>query len=290
MGASEADPHAGRDDEIDDTRMSFVDHLRELRARLRNSVLALIGGFAVAYTFKEEIFFFLLQPLLDSWDRLRAANPTLGAAQLNFGSLIEPFWTYFGLALWAGIFLSSPFIFHQLWKFVAPGLYRRERRFGFWFAGTSALSFAGGALFCYYLVLPVVYDFLLGYASANVAEISRPFGIEYSLGDTVTLQPTLFMRDYLDFARKLLLGFGLVFELPLFLFSLALMGVVTHRGLWRFNRWWIVISFTVAAILTPPDVMSQILMAVPLVVLYNLSIVLAWLVTRRRERREAADG
>ena len=290
MGARAADPNAERDPEIDDTRMSFVDHLRELRVRIRNSVVALIGGFAVAYTFKQEIFFLLLRPLLDSWDRLRAANPTLGAPQLHFGSLIEPFWTYFSLALWAGVFVASPFIFHQLWKFIAPGLYKRERSFGVLFAGASAISFVGGAVFCYFLVLPAVYDFLLGYSTANIAEVSQPFGIDYSLGEAVMLQPTLFMRDYLDFARKLLLGFGLVFELPLLILVLSLMGMVTHRSLWKFNRWWIVLAFTVSAILTPPDVISQILMAGPLVILYNLSIIISWLVTRRRERRDAALG
>jgi sec-independent protein translocase protein TatC len=271
----------------DESRMSFIDHLRDLKLRIRNSIIALLGGFIIAYSFKQEIFMFLLQPLLDTWHRQQELNPSLGAPQLHFGSLVEPFWTYFSLALWAGIFVASPFIFYQLWKFVAPGLYKNERRFGVLFAVASAICFIGGAVFCYYFVLPAVYDFLLGYSSSNLAEISRPFGVEYEIGQEVNLRPTLFMRDYLDFARKLLLGFGVVFELPLLIFFLSLIGMVTHRSLWKFNRWFIVLAFAISAALTPPDVISQILMAGPLVVLYNISIIIALVVTKRRERREA---
>lgn len=267
----------------DESRMPFVEHLRELRLRLRNAVLALIGGFVLAYGFAEEIFVFLAQPLLKVWAARYAANPELGAPQLYFKSLIEPFWTYLSLAVWAGIFVSSPLIFHQLWKFVAPGLYKEERRYGLTFAAGSAFCFVGGAAFCYYVVLPQVYDFLLGYASTNLSQVTT--GTETH---QVALHPQLFIFEYLEMSRKLILGFGLIFELPLLIFFLALVGAVTHRGLWKFNRWWIVISFVVGAILTPPDYVSQIMMAVPMVVLYNLSIGIAYIVTKRREARAAA--
>ena len=136
-------------------------------------------------------------------------------------------------------------------------------------------------------MLPQVFDFLLAYATTNLADISNGIA-EYQLGPPIALRPLLSMQEYLSFSRKLLLGFGLVFELPLVIFFLSLIGLVTHRGLWRFNRWWIVLSFVLAAILTPPDVVSQCLMAVPLIVLYNLSIIIAFVVTRRREARDAA--
>jgi sec-independent protein translocase protein TatC len=138
------------------------------------------------------------------------------------------------------------------------------------FAGCSAVMFAGGALFCFYFVLPNLYDFLLGYASA-----------EY--------KPILMMQSYLDLTRDMMLAFGAVFELPLLIYFLAMVGLVTHRGLWKFNRWFVVIAFIVGAVLTPsPDVVSQIMMALPMIVLYNISILLAWSVTSKREKADVA--
>ena len=272
----------------DAARMPFLEHLRELRTRLRNSVIALIVGFVIAYNFHEEIFVVLLQPLLEVWAEKAANNPGLGAPTLYFKSLAEPFWTYFSLAFWAGIFVAAPFIFHQLWKFIAPGLYHHEKRWAIPFAVISALFFAGGAVFCYFAVLPFAYEFFLDYADANLSSMKSVLGA-YQIGDVdVGLHPMLMMKDYLDLAKKLLLGFGLVFELPLVLFFLSMIGLVTHRSLWKFNRYAIVLAFIFAAILTPPDPVSQVAMALPLVVLYNLSIVAAYFVTRRREKRDAA--
>lgn len=272
----------------DDARMPFVEHLRELRTRLRNAVVALFGGFIITYSFKEDLFVLLVKPLLPVLARLNEQGKPVGqGTTLYFNSAIEPFWTYFSLALWAGIFVSSPFIFYQLWKFISPGLYKNERRYGLGFAVASGVCFAGGALFCYYLVLPQVLDFLIGYATDDVAKQTALLQ-DSAPGAGVSLVPLLTMQEYLGFARKLLLGFGVVFELPLLIFFLSLIGMVTHRSLWRFNRWWIVLSFILAALLTPPDVVSQLLMAGPLIVLYNLSIGLAFIVTKRREARQAA--
>jgi sec-independent protein translocase protein TatC len=282
MAEAEDDPTAAQ---LDGGRMPFIEHLRELRTRIRNSVIFLIGGFAVAYTFKQEILVFLLQPLLDVWHKYEAVA---GPPSLYFGSLIDPFWGYFSLALWAGVFVASPFIFHQLWLFIAPGLYKKERTMGVVFALASAICFIGGAVFCYYLVLPPVFDFLLGFSTENLSQISHDLGIEVELQGDIGLHPLLTMNEYVSFARKLLIGFGVIFELPLLILFLSIAGVVTHRSLWRFNRWWTVLSFVIAAMLTPPDVMSQLLMAGPLIVLYNISIGIAWFVTRRREKRAAA--
>ena len=282
-----ADDHtADRTSELEQSRMPFVEHLRELRIRVRNSVLAMIVAFCGAYAFKEELFVLLMRPLLQVWAKHQATNAAIGEPEIYFGSLIEPFWTYFSIALWASVFIASPVIFHQIWKFIAPGLYKHERRYGIVFAVLSALFFIGGAAFCYFFVLPQVYDFLLGYATTNVSEMQRSLGVEYTLAEPLAVKPLLTMQEYLNFARKLLIGFGLVFELPLVIFFLSLVGVVTHRSLWKFNRWWIVCSFVLAAALTPPDVVSQIMMAGPLIVLYNLSIIVSWVVTTRRERRE----
>lgn len=287
--SAEGQAPAARAAELEHGRMPFFEHLRELRTRLRNSIIALLGGFIVAYIFKQELFVLLARPLIDVWAELAANNPAVpDAPALYFNDLIGPFWTYFSIAFWAGIFVASPLIFYQLWRFIAPGLYKNERRMGVAFAAASAFFFIGGATFCYFLVLPEVFSFLLGYSSTNLADMTSSIGVEYSLGDAVSLQPLLGMGEYLAFAKKILIGFGLAFELPLVIFFLSIIGMVTHRGLWKFNRWAVVLAFVGSAALTPPDVVSQTFLAGPIVVLYNLSIIIAYFITRRRERAEAA--
>ena len=277
-------------DELDASRMPFFEHLRELRVRLRNSAIALAVGFVIAYMFSQELMVILARPLVDVWYEVKASNPAVGDPTLYFNSLFEPFWVYLSIAFWGGIFVASPFMFHQLWLFIAPGLYKRERRYGVAFAASSAVLFVGGAAFCYFFVLPAAYRFFLNYSTHNLAELQRGLGVEYNLADAISLQPLLGMEAYLSFVKKLLLAFGLVFELPLVILFMAIAGLVTHRGLWRFNRWFIVIAFVVAAVLTPgPDIISQVMMALPMIILYNGSIVLAYLVARRRAAA-AADG
>jgi sec-independent protein translocase protein TatC len=251
--------------ELEKGRMPFLEHLRELRDRVRNAAIYFMAAFVVCWYFASEIYAWLRGPLFDVWkDRQKELGD---APQMVFGKLTEPFWVDMSIGLWAGIFASSPFIFYQLWRFIAPGLYKRERRYTIVFAVFSAIFFVVGALFCFYFVLPNLYDFLLGYGSTD-------------------LKPMIMMKDYLDLTRDMMLAFGAVFELPLLIYFLALVGLVTHRGLWKFNRWFIVLAFIIGAILTPsPDVVSQIMMATPMVILYNLSILLAWRVTLNRERK-----
>ncbi len=266
-----AKPAVARDDdadsgttELDDSRMPFLEHLKELRDRVRNAAIAFVLGFGVCFYFAKDIYAWLKQPLFDVWDESR-----LGKPHMVFGRLTEPFWVDMSVALWAGIFVASPLIFYQLWKFIAPGLYKRERKITVAFAVLSAVFFISGAVFCYYLVLHKVYGFLLTYADK-------------------TTVPMVLMQDYLDLTRNLLLAFGAVFELPLLILFLSMIGMVTHRGLWKFNRWFVVIAFVVGAILTPtPDVVTQLMMAVPMIGLYNLSILISYVITKRREREEA---
>jgi len=250
-----------KDVELEDSRMPFLSHLRELRDRVRNAAIFFMLAFVICWYFSAEIYDWLKAPLFHVW-----SVEKLGVPHIVFGKLTEPFWVDMSIGLWAGIFVASPFIFYQLWRFIAPGLYKKERRITVAFAIFSALFFISGALFCYRFVLENLYGFLLGYGDKN-------------------LQPMIMMQDYLDLTRDMMLAFGAVFELPLLIYFLAMVGLVTHRGLWKFNRWFVVLAFIIGAILTPsPDVVSQIMMATPMIVLYNLSIILAWRVTLKRER------
>lgn len=247
--------------ELEGSRMPFLSHLRELKVRIRNAALFFLLAFGVCFYFASDIFGWIKQPLQNVWDVKK-----LGEFKVAFGALTEPFWVEMSVALWAAIFVASPFIFHQLWKFIAPGLYKRERRITMAFAFFSAIFFVSGALFCYEFVLENLYRFLLSYANKETMAV-------------------VMLQEYLDLTRNMMLAFGAVFELPLLIYFLAMVGLVTHRGLWKFNRWFVVIAFIIGAILTPsPDVVSQIMMATPMIALYNISILLAWRVTVKREK------
>lgn len=266
--ASETDDDDPDKSELEESRMPFLSHLRELRDRVRNAAIFFMLAFGVCWYFSQQIYDWLKAPLFHVWEVEK-----LGVPHIVFGKLTEPFWVDMSIGLWAGIFVASPFIFYQIWRFIAPGLYKKERRITVAFAVFSAIFFISGALFCYQFVLENLYGFLLGYGEKD-------------------LQPMIMMQDYLDLTRDMMLAFGAVFELPLLIYFLAMVGLVTHRGLWKFNRWFVVLAFVIGAILTPsPDVVSQMMMAAPMIILYNLSILLAWNVTARRERaaKELAD-
>jgi sec-independent protein translocase protein TatC len=229
----------------------------------------------------------MARPLVQAWNRHHDA---LGGPALHFNSLVEPFWTYMNLAFWVGLICAAPFLFYQLWRAVTATRAPERRRLALPFAIATAVCFASGAAFCYFVALPAAFRFFLSYANDNLAAMTNALGVSYHIGGHVALRPALFLDPYLSLTTRLLLAFGLVFELPIAISFLAAIGLITHRGLWRFNRWAIVLAFIVAAVLTPgPDVVSQILMALPLLALYNLSIVIAWFLTRRRERAVASQ-
>lgn len=254
--------------------MPFLSHLRELRDRVRNAAIFFVIAFLGCWYYSKQIFAWLRQPLFDIW--LQHTGPGIpaaedwGAPKLIYTGLTQPFWVDMSIGMWAGIFLASPFIFYQLWRFIAPGLYKRERSTTVAFAAFSAVFFVSGALFCFYFALPKLFDFLLSYNSRDLLSLPN-------------------IQEYLDLTRDMMLAFGAIFELPLLIYFLAMVGLVTHRGLWKFSRWFIVLAFIIGAILTPgPDVVSQFMMATPMIVLYNLSILLAWRVTKKREAKAAA--
>ena len=255
------------------------------RRRLRRTIIVVAAAWILTFAFAQEILVLLAQPLTHAWENHRAE---LGAPSLHFSALVEPFWVYMTLAFWIGLFVSSPFLFHQLWSALTRLRRPSRRSMATPFAAATTLCFAVGAAFCYFVVLPLAFDFFLGYATRNLAHMSSSLGFDVELGKPMALRPALYLEPYLALTIRMLVAFGLVFELPIVILFLSSIGLVTHRTMWRFNRWAIVLAFVIAAILTPgPDIVSQVAMAVPLVVLYNLSILIALVMTRRREKATA---
>lgn len=278
---------------MDEKRLPFLGHLMELQRRIIYIAISLVVAMAGCFFFAEHIFNFLAQPLVHAMQH---------QPRLHIQSPMEVFFVHLKLAVIAGLVVAAPFVFLQLWLFVAPGLYKRERRVTISFVFFASAFFFGGIAFAYYVVFPFGFEYLLSFAYDR-QDFSVLEGIARSLDHagiaavevnfrtarfvSATIEPTIMMEKYISLVVKLLLAFGLIFELPLVFYFLAKIGMVTHRSLWRFFRYWIVISFLLAAILTPPDVVTQAMMAGPLIVMYLGSIVVAWFITRRRERREA---
>ncbi|MEW6614495.1 MAG: twin-arginine translocase subunit TatC [Thermodesulfobacteriota bacterium] len=228
-----------------DEKLPFTSHLEELRRRLIICFITVGVGFAASYVFSKEIFNILMKPLLD-------VMPPGGT--LIFTGLTEAFFTYLKVSLLAGIFIASPVLLYQIWSFISPGLYKREKRCVFPFVVFSTGFFIGGSLFGYFVVFPSGFKYLMSFA-------------------TEAIRPLPSVKEYLSLSTRLLFAFGIVFELPLFIFFLTKIGVVDAKMLSSKRRYSIVIIFIVSAILTPtPDAITQLMMAVPLLLLYELSI------------------
>jgi sec-independent protein translocase protein TatC len=267
--------------------MSFGDHLEELRKRLKYSAYAVFVCTIAAYAFSEFLFAQMAQPLIRAWE-----NAGLGDPQLHFANPIEPFFTFLKLSLMAGLFAASPFVFYQIWSFVAPGLYSKEKKYALPFGILSGFFFIGGAAFGYFVVFPYGFEFFLGFARENMGVMQELMGqqINMEVEHTFKLTPTLMMSEYYGLIWRMLLAFGIVFELPLLVFFLSMAGMVSYRALWRFNRYFIVLSFVLGAMLTPPDIITQIFMATPLLILYNLAIFFSWLFFRNKYKVEEESG
>lgn len=253
-----------RTEEVPEEEMTFTSHLEELRSRLVKCVIAAIIGFLACYGFAEQLFDLLMAPLVH-------VLPPGGS--LIYTGLPEGFFTYLKVAFLAGLFVVSPYVFFQIWAFIAPGLYESERKYMIPVALFSAMFFVCGAVFGYAVVFPFGFDFFMGFAS-----------------EAITPMPSL--KEYFSFSTKLLFAFGLVFELPLFIFFLARMGLVTARGLRSKQKYAILASFVVSAVLTPPDIISQVFMAGPLIVLYEIGIWVAQAFGKKKAdpAQEPADG
>lgn len=244
--------------------MSFLQHLEELRMRIIRALMAVGLGFCACWYYAERIFSYMQRPIMTALQnhhldtKLVYLNPT------------EPFNMYIKVGFISGLFLASPFVLYQLWAFVAPGLYRDEKRYVVPFMFFSVGLFLAGGYFGYRIVYPAALDFLIGY------------GQQFS--------PMITIGEYTDLFLTIIIGLGIIFELPILVFFLALMGVVNASFMWKNLRYSILVIFILAAIVTPTtDIMNMCLFAAPMVVLYVISILVAYLVhpAQRKARKKA---
>ncbi len=238
------------DDTSTGSGMPFLDHLEELRWRLVKSVLAVVVMAGASFYFRDQLFDFLVRPL--------------GDIELHFTEVTGSFYAYLKVSLITGVVLAVPIVFYQFWAFVSPGLYHREKAAALPLVMTSTVLFVIGAGFCYYVVLPLALDFLIGFSEG-------------------LLNPIVTVNSYISFAGLLLVAFGVGFELPVVAYLLGRMGLITAPFLARGRRYAIIIILIAGAIITPPDVFTQVLLAGPVYLLYEVSIIVVRITGRKRD-------
>ena len=248
--------------DIDDTPKPMLDHLIELRQRLLKCVIALIVTFAICMYFADDIFAFLVRPLAEAF------GP--GHGRLVYTKLYEAFFVQVKVALFAAFLAAFPIIANQLWLFVAPGLYREEKRAFLPFLIATPVLFMMGAALAYFVVMPTAFHFFLSYQTT---------------AGGLTQEALPAMGDYLSLVMHFIFAFGIAFLLPVLLMLLERAGIVSRTQLVAGRRYAIVLAFVAAAVLTPPDVVSQLMLAVPLILLYEISLIGIWFTERRRARQ-----
>ncbi len=248
---------------LDDTQAPLLDHLIELRRRLLWSIAALLVAFAISFYFAEDIFGFLVRPLTQAFGE--------GEGRLVYTKLYEAFFVEVKVAFFAAIFLSFPIVSNQLWAFIAPGLYKEEKQAFLPFIIATPLLFVLGAALAYYVVMPLAFNFFLGFQ-------------EETGGLQMEALPAA--GDYLSLVMQFILAFGICFELPILLLLLNRAGLVTRDQLKGLRRYMIVAAFAIGAVLTPPDIVSQILLGVPLILLFEISLAIMWFTDRQRKSRQ----
>lgn len=252
--------------DIDETRAPLMEHLIELRRRLVWSFAALFACFGVCFYFADYIFAFLAQPLVEAF------GP--GEGKLVYTKLYEAFFVQVRVAFFAAFFLAFPIIANQIWAFVAPGLYAKEKRAFLPFIIATPILFLSGGALAYYFVMPTAFRFFLGF--------------EGDLGG-IQQEALPAIGDYLSLVMHFILAFGIAFLLPVLLMLMERAGLVTRQQLKGGRRYAILIAFVVAAVATPPDVLSQLMLAIPLILLYEVSLVAIWFTERRRAREAGTE-
>jgi sec-independent protein translocase protein TatC len=262
-------PHDPDRKAVEDARMSFVEHLYDLRKRLRNAALIFVVVTIGSFFLAQYYFDLITRPARLAWTAALKREPVFVITNPT-----EAFWVYTKLAMYGALIVASPLVIWELWKFVAPGLYRKEKRMALTVTIATAVCFIGGAIFGYTLISKPALTFLFSLAEAFSGPM--PFKIE----------PMVKMEEIVGFMMAMLLGTGIAFELPVVLAVLGWLGLVTARGLWKFNKYALILSAVLGGVLTPgPDVLSQMLMAGPLFGLFNISILLVWLIERTRRKK-----
>ena len=245
--------------------LPLLGHLMELRNRLVWSVAILFIAIVTSYFFAKDIYSFLVEPLAQAMKGQGAEFPR----RLIYTNLTEAFFTYMGVAVWAGFFITAPFILIQIWQFMAPGLYGNEKKIIAPYLFLTPFLFYAGAAAAYYLVFPAAWHFFLSFENA-----SGPSGLPIQLEARV--------GDYLNLAMSMILAFGFAFELPLILILLVHLGILGTAQLKAFRRYAIVLIFIIAAVITPPDVISQLCLAIPLCILYEVAIIIAGIIDKKK--------
>jgi sec-independent protein translocase protein TatC len=243
---------------------TLIEHLVELKKRVIYCLLAILIGFAISYYFADHIYSFLLQPLIDS---LNAQNGGQDGQRIIYTNLTEAFLTYLKLSFLAAIFFTSPFLALQFYLFVAPALYKKEKKFIVAILFFCPALFFAGAMMVYKLVFPLAFKFFLSFQNFN-PQHSLPIELEAKIS------------EYLDLVIQLIFAFGIAFQLPIILICLVKFGILSVEGLKKKRKYWIVIIFSIAAIITPPDVLSQFALALPMILLYEISIIISSKITK----------
>jgi sec-independent protein translocase protein TatC len=247
---------------VDDEKMPVTEHLDELRVRLIKCIVAVIAGFLISYSFAKQLFNFLTYPLIK-------AMPQGG--KLIYTAPQEAFVTYMKISFFAGLCIAAPVIFYQIWKFIMPGLYEKERTYVVPFVIAACIFFILGASFAFFVAFPFAFSFFLSFTT-----------------DRIVAMPS--MKEYLSLCLSLIIAFGITFELPVIMFFLARMGLVDHTKLKRSRKYAVLIISCAAAFLTPPDILSMFLLIVPLYFLYEISILVVYFTRKKKVPIEEVAG